>query len=127
MGCTVEQLMNKCKQALKEEWQYVYGAKGAVLSKAQIDALRNQYGSNCVWWSDSNKAGHKCCEMYEHSRKLPCAIFAADFLPKEHKFNQCTLCVCLINLCTSDKGSSHKSGYKEFPRALRTQNGGNHE
>ena len=62
MGCTVEQLMNKCKQALKEEWQYVYGAKGAVLSKAQIDALRNQYGSNCVWWSDSNKAGKKCCD-----------------------------------------------------------------
>ena len=62
MSCTVEQLMNKCEQALKEEWQYVYGAKGVVLSKAQIDALRNQYGSNCVWWSDSNKAGKKCCD-----------------------------------------------------------------
>lgn len=62
MSCTVDQLMNKCKQALKEKWQYVYGAKGTVLSKAQIDALRNLYGSNCVWWSDSNKAGKKCCD-----------------------------------------------------------------
>lgn len=62
MSCTVDQLMDKCKQALKEQWQYVYGAKGTVLSKAQIDALRNLYGSNCVWWSDSNKAGHKCCD-----------------------------------------------------------------
>lgn len=62
MSCTVDQLMDKCKQALKEDWQYVYGAKGTVLSKAQIDALRNMYGSNCVWWSDSNKAGHKCCD-----------------------------------------------------------------
>ena len=62
MGCTVDQLIDKCKQALKEKWQYVYGAKGTVLSKAQIDALRNMYGSNCVWWSDSNKAGHKCCD-----------------------------------------------------------------
>lgn len=62
MSCTVDQLMDKCKQALKEDWQYVYGAKGTVLSKAQIDALRNLYGSNCVWWSDSNKAGHKCCD-----------------------------------------------------------------
>ena len=62
MSCTVDQLMDKCKQALKEDWQYVYGAKGTILSRAQIDALRNLYGSNCVWWSDSNKAGHKCCD-----------------------------------------------------------------
>ena len=62
MSCTVDQLMDKCKQALKEKWQYVYGAKGTVLSKAQIDALRNLYGSNCVWWSDSNKERKICCD-----------------------------------------------------------------
>ena len=62
MSCTIDQLIDKCKQALKEGWQYVYGAKGTVLSRAQIDALRNLYGSNCVWWSDSNKAGKICCD-----------------------------------------------------------------
>ncbi|MCI9453257.1 MAG: hypothetical protein HFG83_05425 [Dorea sp.] len=62
MSCTVDQLIDKCKQALKENWQYVYGAKGTILSRAQIDNLRNLYGANCVWWSDSNKAGHKCCD-----------------------------------------------------------------
>ena len=54
-------------------------------------------------------------------------IFAADFPPEELKFNRRTLHVRLINLCTSDKKSSHKSGYKEFPRPLHAQNGGNHE
>ena len=54
-------------------------------------------------------------------------IFAADFPPEELKFNRRTLHVRLINLCTSDKKSSHKSGYKEFPRPLYTQNGGNHD
>ncbi len=62
MGCSVEQLIRKCEQALKEKWQYVYGAKGAILSRAQIDALRNLYGSNCVWAKDSNKAGRICCD-----------------------------------------------------------------
>lgn len=62
MSCTVEQLMKKCELALSQNWQYVYGAKGTVLSRAQIDALRNMYGANCVWWSDSNKAGRICCD-----------------------------------------------------------------
>lgn len=62
MSCTIEQLMTKCELALSQKWQYVYGAKGTVLSRAQIDALRNLYGSNCVWWSDSDKAGKICCD-----------------------------------------------------------------
>lgn len=62
MSCTVEQLMMKCELALSQDWQYVYGAKGSVLSREQIDALRNLYGSNCVWWSDSDKAGKICCD-----------------------------------------------------------------
>ena len=42
----------------------------------------------------------------------------ADFPLDAHKFNQRTLHVRLINLCTSNKKSSQKSAYKEFPRAL---------
>ena len=33
MSCTVEQLMKKCELALLQNWQYVYGAKGTVLSR----------------------------------------------------------------------------------------------
>ena len=62
MSCTVEQLLAKCEQAVRENWQYVYGAKAQVLSRSQIDALRNIYGSGCVWASDSNKAGKMCCD-----------------------------------------------------------------
>lgn len=54
--------MTKCELALSQKWQYVYGAKGTILSRAQIDALRNLYGSNCVWWSDSDKGGKICCD-----------------------------------------------------------------
>ena len=35
--------MDKCKQALKEDWQYVYSAKGIILSRAQIDAVKVYY------------------------------------------------------------------------------------
>lgn len=62
MSCTVNQLIAKCEQAVREKWQYVYGAKGTVLSRVQIDALRKLYGSNCVWASDSNKTGRICCD-----------------------------------------------------------------
>ena len=59
---TVAGLIAHCETALKQKWQYVYGAKGKVLTKAQIDALRRTYGSGCVWPSDSNKAGKICCD-----------------------------------------------------------------
>ena len=62
MSCTVNQLIIKCEQAVKEKWKYVYGAKGTVLSRDQIDTLRKMYGSNCVWASDSDKEGHICCD-----------------------------------------------------------------
>lgn len=62
MSCTIDQLMGICEQALREKWQYVYGAKGQVLSAAQINSLRKTYGSGAVWWSDTNKAGKKCCD-----------------------------------------------------------------
>lgn len=41
---------------------YVYGAKGTVLSLEQIRQLRRTYGSNCVWYSDDNKAGKICVD-----------------------------------------------------------------
>lgn len=41
---------------------YVYGAKGTVLSLEQIRQLRRTYGSNCVWYSDDNKAGQVCVD-----------------------------------------------------------------
>lgn len=41
---------------------YVYGAKGTVLTRAQIQQLQNLYGKNCVWDSDLNKAGKVCVD-----------------------------------------------------------------
>ena len=41
---------------------YVYGAKGTVMSLEQIRELRRMYGSNCVWYSDDNKAGKVCVD-----------------------------------------------------------------
>ena len=46
-------------------------------------------------------------------------IFVADFPPYAHKFIQRTRRVRLVNLCTSDEKSSHKSEHKEFPRVLK--------
>ena len=59
-----------------------------------------------------------------YSRNLSAPAFAADFPPEAPKFNQRTFHVRLINLYTSDKKSSHKSGHKEFPRVLKQTNGG---
>lgn len=41
---------------------YVYGAKGTAMSLEQIHELRRMYGSNCVWYSDDNKAGKVCVD-----------------------------------------------------------------
>ncbi len=49
-------------------------------------------------------------------RNLSCAAFVADFPSDAHKFIQRTFRVRLINLCTSDKKSSHKIRHKETPR-----------
>lgn len=62
MDKTVQGLLEHCRQALKNNVQYVYGAKMEVLSYAQIKALQNTYGTNCVWNSDLNKAGKMCCD-----------------------------------------------------------------
>ena len=48
--------------------------------------------------------------------------FADDFPSYAHKFNQRTFHVRLINLCTSDKKSSHKIRHKETPRVHKIGN-----
>ena len=60
MSKTVQGLIEFCKS--KVGTPYVYGAKGQVMSAAAINALRNRYGANAVWWSDSNKAGQVCVD-----------------------------------------------------------------
>lgn len=55
------------REAVARDVQYVYGAKPSggefrTYTEAQIDALRDAYGSSCVWWSDSGKAGSLCCD-----------------------------------------------------------------
>ena len=46
----------------------------------------------------------------------PAPAFVDDFPSYAHKFNQRTFHVRLINLCASDKKSSHKIRHKETPR-----------
>jgi hypothetical protein len=41
---------------------YIYGAKGEVVTLDRIRELRRTYGSNCVWYSDDNKAGQTCVD-----------------------------------------------------------------
>lgn len=62
MAKTAEGLLEHCRQALKNNVQYVYGAKMQVLSYAQIKALQNTYGKSYVWDSDLKKAGKICCD-----------------------------------------------------------------
>ena len=59
MAKTCKGLLEHCKNA--RNWKYVYGAKGTVLTRAQIQRLKNMYGS-LVWNSDLNKAGSICCD-----------------------------------------------------------------
>jgi hypothetical protein len=62
MKKTVEELLKHCKTAVKNNVQYVYGAKMQVLTLAQIKALQQTYGTSYVWNSDLNKAGKLCCD-----------------------------------------------------------------
>ncbi len=60
MSKTVQGLIEFCKSKIGTP--YVYGAKGQVMTADAINALRNRYGANAVWWSDSNKAGQVCVD-----------------------------------------------------------------
>ena len=56
-------LINHCEQALSENWQFVFGAKGTRLTEQQIKALQNRWGKINVYDSDvETKGGHICCD-----------------------------------------------------------------
>ena len=64
---TRSDMVNAGKEAVRLGVKYIYGAKPEkgrflVYSRAEIDQLRDWYGSDCVWWSDSDKAGSLCCD-----------------------------------------------------------------
>ena len=56
------QLIQHCEKALQEKWQYVFGAKGSVLSKEQIKEKQEKWGKSCVYDEDFSKAGKICCD-----------------------------------------------------------------
>ena len=62
MSKTVSGLLEHCRQALKNNVKYVYGAKMEVLSYNQIKTMQITYGKSYVWDSDFNKAGKLCCD-----------------------------------------------------------------
>ena len=57
-----DSLIEHCEKALKNNWQYVFGAKGQVLSKDQIVKLQERWGKDNVYDSDFEKAGNTCCD-----------------------------------------------------------------
>lgn len=59
---TVDDLIKHCENALRGDWQYVFGGKGQILSREQIKNLQNRYGNKLVLDSDLNKAGRICCD-----------------------------------------------------------------
>ena len=59
---TLTDLMEHCEAVVKAQWQYIYGAKGTILSKEDIMKLQEEYGKDYVWDSDLNKAGQICCD-----------------------------------------------------------------
>ena len=60
---TSSQLIDHCKNALENNWKYVYGAKGKILTKAEIKNLQKRWGKDNVHDSDvQNKGGHICCD-----------------------------------------------------------------
>jgi hypothetical protein len=62
MSRTINGLLEHCRVALKNNVQYIYGAKMKVMTYAEIKALQNTYGKSYVWDSDLNKAGKLCCD-----------------------------------------------------------------
>jgi hypothetical protein len=59
---SVSGLLEHCKTAVKNNVQYVYGAKMQVLTREQIQKLQTTYGKSYVWDSDLSKAGKLCCD-----------------------------------------------------------------
>ena len=60
---TSDQLIAHCEKALNENWQYVFGAKGTVLSSQQIKQKQDRWGTYCVHDDDVKyKGGKICCD-----------------------------------------------------------------
>ena len=60
---TSSELILLCEKALKENWQYVFGAKGRKYSKEEIIQLQERWGSDNVYDNDiETKGGKICCD-----------------------------------------------------------------
>jgi len=60
---TSSELLEHCEKAFKENWQYVFGAKGKVLTKEEIIKLQERWGSDNVHDYDiETKGGKICCD-----------------------------------------------------------------
>ena len=60
---TSSELIDHCEKAITENWQYVFGAKGTILTKEQIKAKQDRWGKYCVHDSDiETKGGKICCD-----------------------------------------------------------------
>lgn len=60
---TSSELLEHCEKAFKENWQYVFGAKGKVLAKEEIIKLQERWGSDNVHDYDiETKGGKICCD-----------------------------------------------------------------
>ena len=53
-------LVKFCRSKIGTE--YVYGMKGRIMSQKDYAALRERYGSKCVWDSDIEKVGKVCVD-----------------------------------------------------------------
>ncbi|MCI8668815.1 MAG: fibronectin type III domain-containing protein [Lachnospiraceae bacterium] len=61
-GLTAKGLLNYCKNAVKNNVQYVYGCKMEILTASKYQMLRNMYGPSMVMNMDKAKIGKMCCD-----------------------------------------------------------------
>ncbi len=61
-GLTAKGLLKYCKDAVKNNVQYVYGCKMEILTASKYQMLRNMYGPSMVMNMDKAKIGRMCCD-----------------------------------------------------------------
>ena len=61
-GLTAKGLLKYCKDAVKNNVQYVYGCKMEILTPSKYQMLRNMYGPSMVMNMDKAKIGRMCCD-----------------------------------------------------------------
>ena len=60
---TSSDLIAHCENALSQNWQYLFGSKGTVLTKEQIRQKQIRWGKPYVYDSDiETKGGKICCD-----------------------------------------------------------------